>query len=513
MKRPIALVILDGFGYRDDKRHNAIAAAHMRHFNSWLLEYPHALIYAAGESVGLPAHMPGNSLVGHLTLGAGRIVPQAITVLNQQLADGSFFKNQTLINRFRELKRSGGTLHLMGLLSDGANHSSDEHLYALLRMAHQQGIAKIMVHVFLDGRDVGPRSAAHYLKKLDVVFQEIGCGELGSMHGRAYAMDRAERLEYLQKSYDVLTQSHASQFKNWQEALEYYYSQGISDEFIPPTTLIAHSCMKPGDGLIFFNIRADRARGLMHLFFDSDLSPSHPEQSRRILWIVTGVRYSAVFPCDILYDAPIVEHTLLDVLEDAQKTTFVIAESEKYAHVSYFFNGGRELVHPHEARMIIPSIPPEKFVQHPEMSAPEITDAVIRSLTKNPRDFYLINYANPDMVGHTGDFDATVKAVRCIDIQLDRLYVQIVEKMGGTMYIVADHGKAEDMYDEKANQPRTAHTTNPVYFLMMQKDIKHKPHLLSLYELSEIAPFILKQMHLPIPQEMQPLPETSQKIY
>lgn len=494
IKKPVALIILDGFGYRKDQQHNAIAQAHMRNFNSWLLDYPHALLHASGDAVGLPESIAGNSMVGHLTLGAGRVIKQPLTILNEAIADGSFFENHLLIERFKELKALGGTLHLMGLLSDGGSHSHEQHLYALLRTAHQQGLTNIVVHAFLDGRDAPPRSAAQYLEHLDIVFAEIGCGILGTIHGRAYAMDRVGRQEYLQKSYDILTQPHASQFATWQEALQYYYSQGISDEMIPPTTLVANSYMKKHDGLVFFNIRADRARGITHLL----LEHAYPQ----LAWIITGVNYNADFKVDVLCPAPVVTHTLLDILEDAQKKTFVVAESEKYAHISYFFNGGRDIVHPHEMRLVIPSLSPEKFIEHPQMCAPEITDSLMRSLTKNPRDFYLVNYANPDMIGHTGDFDATVKAIKCIDIQLERLYTQIVEKMGGTMYVVADHGKAEEMYDATSQQPRTAHTTNPVYFIMMQKDLKHHPTILPLHGLADVAPFIVQQMHIPVPVEM-----------
>jgi len=495
MKKPVALVILDGFGYRAEQRHNAVAQAHMHHFQQWLLEYPHALLQASGTAVGLPEGTVGNSMVGHTTLGAGRIVKQPLTLLDEAIANGSFFKNSLLIERFKQLRTSGGTLHLMGLLSDGSSHSNENHLYALLRMAHANGITHIVVHAFLDGRDVLPRSAAQYLSKLDDVLREVGCGVLGTIHGRAYAMDRNDRHEYLQKTYNVLTQPHKSQFSTWQDALEYYYEQGLTDEFIPPTTIQTNSYIKQNDGLIFFNIRADRARELTHLFVE--------EQFPQLLWMVTGVPYGNGFHLDVLCPMPVVEHTLLDVLDGEHKSFLVIAESEKYAHVSYFFNGGRDVVHAHESRIIIPSISFEKFTTHPEMAAIEITDTVLRSLAKNSRDFYLVNYANPDMVGHTGDFSATIKALQCIDQQLERLYMQLVEKMGGTLFIVADHGKAEDMFDVATGQPRTSHTLNPVYFLMLNKAVQHKPNALPLMGLADVTPFILTQMKLPVPMEMQ----------
>ena len=329
---------------------------------------------------------------------------------------------------------------------------------------------------------------------LDAVFKEIGVGRLGSIHGRAYPMDRNEHWEYVKKSFNLMTEPNTMQFASWKQALDYYYAQGITDETIPPTCLADNSNIKDGDGLIFFNIRADRARNITRLFQEH----MHP----RLLWFITAVPYHGSFNTQVLYDPPYVEHTLLDVLEEQHKRMFVIAEHEKYAHVTYFFNGGREIVHSQETRMIIPSLPPEKFIEHPEMSAPEITDAVLRSLTKNPRDFYLINYANPDMVGHTGNFDATVKAVACIDEQLYKLYQQIVEKMQGTLYLVADHGKAEDMFDTKSEQVRTAHTTNPVWFVVIRKGLHSTGPELKLNQLADVAPFILREMDLPVPSDM-----------
>lgn len=504
LKKPVVLVILDGFGYSKETAHNAVAHAHMHNFNNWLAEYPHALLAASGEAVGLAAKTPGNSQVGHLALGSGRVVKQPVAVLNEAIVSGEFFKNNMLKKRFAELKKSGGTLHIMGLLSDGESHSDIKHLLALLKLAAQEGLTKIVVHAFLDGRDAPPQSAAKYLEQLDAVFKEIGCGELGSLHGRAFAMDRADYTpgdhvsgaeNYVKKSFDMLVQPSAAQFSSWREALSHYYAQHIYDEMIPPTKLVANANITDGDGLIFFNIRADRARNLTHMFMQA--------QRPKLLWLITGVRYFKDITGDVLCDVPVVKNTLLDVLEEARKKFFVIAEHEKYAHVTYFFNGGREIVHPHETRVIIPSLAPEKFIEHPEMSAPEITEAVLRSLTHHARDFYLINYANPDMVGHTGNFEATVKAVQCIDRQLKKLYDQVVTVMGGTLYVVADHGKAEDMYDEAAQQPKTAHTTNPVYFLMLQKGLKNGSRQLPLYELADVAPFILQQMQLSVPLEMQ----------
>lgn len=490
-----ALVILDGFGYRAQQEYNAIAKAGMRRYQQWLTEYPHVLLAASGKVVGLLEGMPGNSLVGHMALGTGRVVAQPITAINQAIDDGSFFKNELLLRRFDELRASGRTLHLIGLVSDGASHSHEKHLHALLRFAHQRGITKIVVHAFLDGRDVLPRSAEIYLQRLEEVFAEIGCGVIGSIHGRAYPMDRNERQEFISQSFAVLTSEQPVQYASWQEALQKSYAQGLRDEIIPPVALVKDAYIHDGDAIVFFNIRADRARSLTRLFFAQE----HP----RLLWMITGIKYYPECPADVLFTWDKVDDGLLDVLERARKTLFVIAEKEKYAHVTYFFNGGREVLRTQETRVIVPSIAMEKFEQHPQMSAIEITDEVLRSLTTKPCDFYLINYANPDMIGHTGNFDATVTAVTCVDEQLDRLYNQIVEKMQGTLYIVADHGKAEDMFDTVTQQPRTAHTTNPVWFLMIDRQYKNNPMTLPLQELADVAPFILQTMGLEVPKAMR----------
>lgn len=500
-KKPVALVILDGLGYSPNKEHNPVYTAKMPTYTMFVTDYPHALVDASGESVGLPAGIAGNSLVGHLTMGAGRVINQPITALNHAIDDGSFFKNKVLLTNFAALKASGKTLHLMGLVSDGASHSHEKQLHALIRMAAQNGITNIVVHAFLDGRDVPPRSAAVYLQKLDALFKEIGCGTLGSIHGRAYPMDRNERIEYISKSFNVLTQPQTPAFDSCQQALAHYYEQGISDELVPPTALSRNCQICDGDGLIFFNIRADRARSLTRMF----LQAAHPQ----LAFFITGIQYEPDFAVTgVLFERPITEHTLLDVLEAHRYTLFTIAEKEKYAHVTYFFNGGREIKRPQETRVIVPSLPLEKVIAYPQMSAPEITNAVLQSLTTKPADFYLINYANADLVGHTGDFDATVKALIYLDEQLHKLYTQIVEKMNGTLFIVSDHGNAENKYDPVTNQPRTSHTTNPVYFALVTKDLRKSnnnnpaPLPYPVTTLADVAPCILTYLGLPIPQEM-----------
>jgi len=498
-KKPVALIILDGFGYRSDPRNNAIAQAHTMLMDTWLHWFPHAFLQASGQSVGLLDGMPGNSLVGHLTMGSGRIIPQPITALIDTVHDGSFFKNQMLINHFDQLAKTTGTLHLMGLLSDGASHSHIEYVQALIRMAHQHGVRKIVLHAFLDGRDVPPQSASLYLTCIENVFTQIGTGCIGSIHGRSYAMDRNNQADVIQQSFSVLTQPQHITYSSWQSALTHYYKQGIIDEFIPPTQLTNNAYIHDGDGVIFFNIRADRARELTALFLEN----KHP----KLLWLITGVPFfngTSAQKIPSLFVPQVPHNTLLDVLEQAHKTIFTIAEQEKYAHITYFFSGGKETIRPHETRTIIPSYNHDELIQHPEMAAPKITAVVLDSLHKDPADFYLINYANADMIGHTGNLEATIQAITCLDQQLQTLYHHIIERMDGTLFITADHGKAEQMVDNTTGRPQTAHTTNLVPFVMIQKKLIGCNKELPLVTLADIAPFILSTMHLPVPPEMEP---------
>ena len=502
-KKPHMLIILDGFGYKADESYNAIYHGHAHNFNQWMNEYPSCLLKSYGIHVGLLKGMIGNSEVGHLTIGSGRIIKQPVAQLHEALENRSFFHYPLLIQRFQELVRTRKRLHLMGLLSDAGDHSHDEHLFAFLEMAVNHGIQDIIVHPFLDGRDVPPQSAALYLTKLEYVLKNLNTGKIGTMHGRFYAMDRDNRWSRIEKTYRVLTSTQDIIFTSWKEALNSSYTQGVTDEFFVPLTLLPEAHIKPGDAIIFFNFRADRARELTQALIDPTFS-FFERKDLELSWMITATRYNPNFQVDVLLPQPIVTNTLFDNLENANKRIFTIAETEKYAHVTYFFNGGREIVHRDETRILIPSKRHYKtYADIPTMSAPEITDAVLTSLTTDPHEFYLINYANADMVGHSGNFEATCKAVECLDQQLKRLYDLIVEQLDGTMYITADHGKAEDMYDEQMEQPRTAHTKNKVPFLFINKAFKNKKINLELIELSDIAPFILEQLHLPIPSSMQ----------
>lgn len=485
---PTALVILDGFGYRKNPDFNAIAHAHTPFLNMLYTKYPHAVLDAAGLSVGLPEGFIGNSEVGHLTIGAGRRVPQMITRINQIIHNGVFFANPLLHNC---LNHFSGTVHIMGLLSDAGVHSHMDHLYAFIRVAHKYHVKKIVIHAFLDGRDSSPQSALHYLELLERHLPQEAI--IGSIVGRFYAMDRDKNWPRTQKCYELLTRAQCHTAQGWRTALNHYYNNGINDEFIPPTQLSSTAIVQNGDGIILFNFRPDRARQLISAFTDETFN--HFERA--------PIKLKFFMSASDLVPPIAIKNGLHEVLNRAGKTMFAIAETEKYAHVTYFFDGGHELRWDHQERVLIPSIKTKNYVEYPCMSAHAITDAVLYSMTTQCRDFYLINYANADMVGHSGNFEATVKAIECLDHELKCLFDTIITKLDGTLYITADHGNAEEKWDYAANQPRTAHTANPVPFIMVNRALENRVKKLALHELSDIAPFILTTLGLPLPVEMQ----------
>lgn len=487
--KPTALIILDGIGYRTSKKYNAVAQAQTPHLTTWLKQYPHALLKASGSAVGLPHGYIGNSEVGHLTIGSGRVIQQPLALVNDAIDDGSFFTNPTLEHDLNLLHKKGGTLHVMGLLSDAGVHSHVQHLYAFLAAAKRHHIQHIVVHAFLDGRDVAPASAGRYLQQLQTYIAKHPSVTLGSIHGRFYAMDRNKNWTRTRQSFKLFTQPTSPTPTHWRTVLKSFYQQHLSDEFIPPTALHPFAPITANDGIIFFNFRPDRARQLIKKLHD--IKP---------LFILTPVPLDTHNKTDSLFELPAIKNTLIDVLATHRKKMYTIAETEKYAHITYFFNGRREKARSTQERVLIPSIRSKTYAQHPCMSAPQITKAVLQSLKMNRKDFYLVNYANGDMVGHSGNMKATIKAVECIDKQLDIIYQQLVEKMGGTMYITADHGNAETMYDPKTKQVHTAHTKNKVFFIMLRKGLHKTP--LKLTQLADIAPFILKNMGLAVPKEM-----------
>lgn len=495
-KKPIVLVILDGFGHSPNKVGNAVALAKTPHLSSWLKTYPHTLLRAAGEDVGLPKGFIGNSEVGHLTMGAGRIIPQSLWVMRNAIKTGQLATDPKLISCLNKLVKNKGRLHIMGLLSDAGVHSHQEYLYALAAVAEKMGVSHIYIHPFLDGRDVSPKSAGAYLQKLERTIKKYPNVSIGSVHGRLYAMDRNQNLDRTQKSFEVLTEKTPLTVTRWQDALAEWYKIGKTEEFMPPVSLDPESIIRPKDGIIFFNFRPDRARQLTRMLL-------HWHNAPLLSFFITPYAYDPKLKTTVLYEKTKIKNTLSDILHAHNKTIFSIAETEKYAHITYFFNAGREKPHHNETWVFIPSLTPRSFAQYPRMSAPKITAAVLDSLHSDPHDVYLINYANADMVGHSGNLTATIKAIECLDIQLSRLYNRVVKKMDGTLIITADHGNAEEKVNPLTGTPETAHTTNPVPFLLIKRELSHKKMALPIKNLAGIAPFLLELMGLPVPSEMK----------
>ena len=520
---PTMLIILDGFGYRKNADGNAIKAANMPNWKEWLKVYPNCLLKASGEAVGLLPGYMGNSEVGHTCMGSGRIVKTTLAKFHEAINNKSFFKNELLLKNFEKLKKENKTLHLMGLLSDAGVHSHECHLHAFIQLASMVGLKKVFIHAFLDGRDTPPKSAATYLQRLDDICKKFNCGTLTTMHGRFYAMDRDNNWDRTKVSYEILTArqdpstelrangrvnlSTAKNLKNvtWQQALEDSYAKNITDEFFYPIQLHQDGIIQKEDGVVFFNFRPDRARQLTESFINPEFKEFKTKDlnstTNTLTFFITTTRYKKEFEKfknDVLFEKESIQHTLLDEISiQTNNPVFVIAETEKYAHVTYFFRGMVEKTLPNETYTLIPSIKAKNYINHPEMSAEKITDAILKSLDTKPAYFYLINYANPDMVGHSGNFDATVKACEFVDKQLEKLYKEVIEKQDGTIFITGDHGNAEEMNGKHS----TSHTTNPVIFMMINKKIEPK-NFESGLGLANIAPTILKYLRLNTPKEM-----------
>jgi 2,3-bisphosphoglycerate-independent phosphoglycerate mutase len=498
-RSPVVLVVLDGFGYRKESVGNAILQAKKPFFDHALKTQPFCLLKASGSAVGLMAGQQGNSQVGHLTIGAGRRVPSDLVRINESIANGSFFSNKILLENFAQLRSSGKTLHLIGLLSDAGVHAYNKHVYALLQVAKNEQIKNVMIHAFLDGRDSLQRSAGTFLAELESQCKDIGIGTIGSIHGRYFAMDRDKHWDRTRAVYEALIHPLETKFISWQEALSFYYADGISDEFIPPTQLHAMQLINKNDGVIFFNFRPDRARQLTAAFVNEQFNDFEREFVP-LSFFITLTEYDDSSSAKKVFESREINNTLKEVLAQHGKSLFTIAETEKYAHATYFFNGLNEKPVANETRVLIPSHTHRDFVREPCMSANAITDRVVTELKKNNFDFYLVNYANADMVGHSGNMEATIEAIECLDEQLARLWHEVA-KVNGTLCITGDHGKAEQMIDVQTGEPFTAHTANPVYFIVLSEHLV-KPDLSSLKELSDIAPWILKLMQVPIAQEM-----------
>lgn len=496
--KPAVLVILDGYGHSPRHEGNAVEAAHTPHLKSWLSKGPSCLIAAAGEAVGLPAGQMGNSEVGHLNLGAGRVVYQEITRIHKAIADGSFFRNQVLLQACQRAKATGGNLHLMGLLSDGGVHSHQQHLEALLELAQKQGLpgTRVLVHAFLDGRDTPPRSGKDFVERLQK-FLAKGLGRLATVTGRYYAMDRDNRWERVEKAWLAIAEGIGTQAASGLAAVEASYEAGLSDEFMLPT-VIGKSRVEDGDSVLFFNFRADRAREISRTFVEPDFKgfarPRFPK-----IGFVCLTQYDKDLAAPVAFEPQSMNGLLGEVLAKAGLKQCRLAETEKYAHVTFFFNGGVEKAFEGEDRVLVPSPKVATYDLKPEMSAEGVADEGVRLVGEGKHEVIIVNFANSDMVGHTGVFDAAVKALEAVDASLNRLVEAVLAKKG-VVLITADHGNSEQMLDFAGNVPFTAHTTNPVPFILLGYD---RPfNLRGDGSLADIAPTLLEILGVPKPPEM-----------
>lgn len=500
--RPILLIVLDGWGERAETEWNAIRSD-ARFWHGLLERYPHALLSASGREVGLPLGLMGNSEVGHINLGSGRVVYQEITRIDKSIEDGDFFSNGAFTRALDRVVREGRRLHLLGLVSDGGVHSSDHHLRSLLSLAARRGLRpdQVLVHAITDGRDTPPRSGLRFIEALERDLSAIGVGRVATVLGRYYAMDRDRRWERTQRAYDLYTRGLGERHDSAAEAVRAAYAEGQGDEFIEPRVLgePAQAVLRDGDVLLCFNFRADRMRQLVSALglvdFDGFEREVHPR-----LELVTMTQYQKDFPFAVAYPPGELHGTLPEVLAAHGLKQLRVAETEKYAHVTYFFNGGRETPVAGERRILVPSPRVATYDLAPEMSSEQVTDEILAALAKNETDVYIINFANADMVGHTGLWDAALRAVQAVDRCLERIVPEVTRR-GGLVMITADHGNVEQLWDPSSDAPHTAHTTNPVPIVLCAEDLIGA-RLRPMGILADVAPTLLEVAGLEQPPEM-----------
>jgi 2,3-bisphosphoglycerate-independent phosphoglycerate mutase len=500
---PLVLIILDGWGHCDQVEHNAIAAAHAPFWQHLWKTYPHTLAQASGAAVGLPEGQMGNSEVGHLHMGTGRLVQQDLTRINSQITSGAFHQNIALTKTVDNLVKTDKALHVFGLLSPGGVHSQEAHIFEAIKVAAERGLKKIYLHAFLDGRDTPPRSAEQSLLNAEKIFQSIGCGKIASITGRYYAMDRDKRWERTERAYNLLTQGNADYIVDSAIlGLQQAYERGENDEFVLPTAICDRDeepvKLEEGDAVVFMNFRADRARQLTHSLTDKTFDGFSRKRFVVLSSFITLTEYAADMEATPLYPPPTFVNYFGQYIAKHEYKQLRIAETEKYAHVTFFFNGGEEGASVGEDRILIPSPKVATYDLQPEMSAPELTDRLVEAIKSKKYDAIVCNFANPDMVGHTGDFDATVKAIEVISQSLEKI-VKALQETGGEALITADHGNAECMFDIDTNQPHTAHTTNLVPVVYVGRDAKPTTEEGVLYD---IAPTLVYLMGLEQPEEM-----------
>ena len=499
-RKPIMLMILDGFGINENEKGNAVKLANTPNIDKLMKTWPTTQIHTSGLAVGLPEGQMGNSEVGHTNIGAGRVVYQDLTRITKSIEDGEFFSIKELTAAIDNCKKYNSKLHIMGLLSDGGVHSHIRHLFAILELAKRKDFEDVYVHCFLDGRDTPPASGESYIVKLEEKMREKGVGKIATISGRFYSMDRDKRWQRVQKAYDALVNGEGNKATSAVSAIESSYQKEVFDEFVEPTVI--YSGDKPvakiekNDSVIFFNFRPDRARELTRTLVDPEFNEF--ETKNLDLYYVTFTQYDATLPnVNIAFKPEKLVNTFGEYISKNGLTQLRIAETEKYAHVTFFFNGGEEKQYPGEDRILVPSPKVETYDMQPEMSAEEVTVKVVEAIKSGKYNSIILNYANPDMVGHTGSLEAAIKAIEKIDGCVQRV-VDAVKEQNGVLLITADHGNAEQMIDEATGEPHTAHTTNPVPLILVGKDNVR----LKEGRLADLAPTMLEIMGLEKPQEM-----------
>ena len=495
-KTPTTLIIMDGFGLREDTMGNAIANAHTPNLDKIFATCPGCQLSASGLDVGLPDGQMGNSEVGHTNIGAGRVVFQDLPRISKAITDGDFFQNEAYKKAMEDCRERGTALHLMGLLSDGGVHSHITHLFALLKMAKEQGLSKVYVHCFLDGRDVPPSSGKHYVEQLQAKIQQLGVGEIATVMGRYYAMDRDKRWDRVQRAYDAIACGEGPFEADAAEAVQKSYDAGVTDEFVEPVVCAKNAQVRDNDSIIFFNFRPDRAREITRCFVDEDFTDVAHKTGFLSVDFICTTEYDATLPnVTVAYPHQKLVNTFGEYISNLGLTQLRIAETEKYAHVTFFFNGGVEQVFPGEDRCLIPSPKVATYDLQPEMSAYQVTEEAVKRIESGAYDVIILNFANCDMVGHTGVYEAACKAVSTVDECVNRV-VEATSKMGGVSLITADHGNAERMIDDDG-EPFTAHTTNLVPFYIVGASAQLRDG-----RLADIAPTMLDLMGLEKPAEM-----------
>ena len=506
---PVALIILDGWGICQPSIGNAISLAKLDYWDSLLENYPSFLLQASGEAVGLPYGEMGNSEVGHLTIGSGQIILQSLNRINKAILDGSFFKNEALIKAIKHVKNNNSTLHLIGLLGTGGVHSYQAHLEALVKLASEYKLRKVYLHLFLDGRDTSKNQGVVFLKNLQKALENFKCGKIASLAGRFYGMDRNNNWDRIKLSYDAIVNGISREiFEDPVLAVQNSYAHNIFDEEFKPIVIERDNkpiaTINDNDAVIFFNFRADRARQLTHALVEDNFTEFNRRKNLNNLFMVTFTEYQKGLPVEIAFKRPGINETLSEIISKANLSQLHIAETEKYAHVTFFFNGLREEKLSGEERILIPSPNVETYDLKPEMSAPEITDELIKAIDSKKFDFYVVNFANPDMVGHTGNLNAAIKAVTEVSQDLSKI-VPLILKYKGTAIITADHGNVEEIINLKTGEIDKEHSNFPVPFIIANNRFKNKVKPLDseiLYKqeisgvLSDIAPTILSFLKL-----------------